>query len=47
MLRAFVTCLKSNVNNIREVSVPFLSLHGDADALCNINGSRLLLREAR
>ena len=31
------------INGLR---VPFLVLHGDVDGLCNIEGSRLLKRDA-
>ena len=31
---------------ISDVRVPFLVLHGDSDGLCNIEGSRLLKRDA-
>ena len=31
---------------INVLRVPFLALHGDVDGLCNIEGSRLLKRDA-
>ena len=46
MLLAFITCLKENLSMIKGLRVPFLVLHGDVDGLCNIEGSRLLKRDA-
>jgi len=46
LLLAFLTCLKENLSMINGLRVPFLVLHGDVDGLCNIEGSRLLKRDA-
>jgi len=46
LLLAFISCLKENLSMINGLRVPFLVLHGDVDGLCNIEGSRLLKRDA-
>jgi len=42
MCLAFLNCLEDNLNLMCGLRVPFLSLHGTDDGLCNVEGSRLL-----
>ncbi len=42
MCLAFLNCLEDNHNLLSGLRVPFLSLHGTEDGLCNALGSRLL-----
>ncbi|TRY64199.1 hypothetical protein TCAL_15175 [Tigriopus californicus] len=47
LLRAFVNCLYDNLAQLRNLTTPFLTLHGDHDSLCNVLGSRLMIQESR
>ena len=39
LLLAFVDCLENNLNLLPGLRVPFLSLHGTTDGLCNVEVS--------
>nr|ACO12076.1 Monoglyceride lipase [Lepeophtheirus salmonis] len=43
---AMVDCIEGNYNLLGSMKTPFLSLHGDKDELCNVIGSRNLMRKA-
>eukprot|EP00095_Tigriopus_kingsejongensis_P009490 maker-scaffold661_size154698-snap-gene-0.18 protein:Tk09490 transcript:maker-scaffold661_size154698-snap-gene-0.18-mRNA-1 annotation:"monoglyceride lipase" len=47
LLRAFADCLYENMVHIRDLTCPFLTMHGDHDSLCNVLGSRILIQESR
>jgi len=47
LLLAFVYCLDDNINQLTDVTTPFLLVHGDDDKLCNPIGSELLYRRSK
>lgn len=47
LLLAFVYCLDDNINQLTDVTTPFLLVHGDDDRLCNPIGSELLYRRSK
>lgn len=46
ILRTLINGFADNLSELKKVSTPFLILHGDCDFLCNVRGSRLLLKES-
>ena len=47
LLLAFVETIKENFDQLATLTTPFLILHGDDDYLCNVDGSRHLVRVAK
>lgn len=46
LLLAFVNCMDFVMNQLKEIRIPYLTLHGDNDSLCNPLGSQLLYSES-
>ena len=43
---AFIDCMLDNMSLINSIRIPFLTLHGKDDKLCNVVGSRYLCQNA-
>ncbi|XP_062574299.1 monoglyceride lipase-like [Saccostrea cucullata] len=44
---AWIECTKKLEERMGSIEFPFLALHGDADALCDVQGSRMLYEKAK